>query len=629
MRRRTPLLNNDLVIGNEPDAGEISIPYSARAAHLHAIGRTRSGKSRFLADLITQDIRNLQGVTVFDPHSELYDYLVRWLSARPRLVRNRKLHLVDFSDESSVFSFNPLKIRHDDEAYGVASVLTEGLSKVFGNPKATDTPLIDATLNTIFVLLAHHRLPVAAAYSFLHERHAEVRSKLAEGHPNEYYRELGRTLATKKGKQFNDIMESSERRLRKLIGNPMMRRVFSQTTDTIDFREAMDRRDLLLFNLRPRDKRMSREGMQAIGTILLNTIFADAFTREPADKPIPHMLYVDEVQNYVNDDIEAILTEASKVGLYLSLSHQTLAQLRAAGDEIYSAVMACTLLKSVFSVSHQDAMEFVDDLFGDQIHPERIKENILTPHVVGHHIEEFANRTKGGGRTESRSRGHSHGLSFSRSTSETEAESEMQADVEASGHTLASGSMVGRGTTGTFSAEDDNQTHYSVMDGESSSNMEAVSSSTASINGRSTTHATSRSRGTSNSHAVSFSQGTAETSSWSEGYSEGLVSDIKWLKDKTWTLEDQRYDFAQIIARAEPRHGLFTIVNQGTIAFKTRDMPDLFRRPKAEAQLFEQSLSSGSIKLVEHADPDPLSEHLIENLEDDEVAPVFSYRIDK
>ena len=38
--------------------GLIKLPYSARAAHMHVIGRTRSGKSRFIADLIRQDIVN-------------------------------------------------------------------------------------------------------------------------------------------------------------------------------------------------------------------------------------------------------------------------------------------------------------------------------------------------------------------------------------------------------------------------------------------------------------------------------------------------------------------------------------------------------------------------------------------
>ena len=434
MRHRDILSRQrEFIIGTDGDGGKISIPYEARAAHLHAIGMTGVGKSRMLADYITQDIANQQGVTVFDPHSELYDLVVRWLADRPLLLGKRKLHLVDFSDENTVFSFNPLKINHPDEAYGVADVLTEGLSKVFGNPKATETPLIDATLNTIFVLLAQHQLPVAAAYVFLHERHADIRAKLAEGSPNEYYRELGLSLAHLKGKAFSDVMDSSERRLRKIIGNPMMRRVFSQTTDTIDFKSVMDNRDILLFNLRPRDKRLSDEGMRAVGTILLNTMFADARSREPDTKPEPHMLYIDEVQNYVNDDIEGILTAARKHGLYLTLSHQTLDQLRQAGDKIYSAVNTCTKLKAVFSVPHAEALEFVDDLFSDKIDPEKLKENVRSPHTVSHSIHKLKNESEGGGHSDTKTSGQAHGLAFSRSEAEMEAETEMSAHVDGVG----------------------------------------------------------------------------------------------------------------------------------------------------------------------------------------------------
>ncbi|MEL7513705.1 MAG: hypothetical protein AAGK03_03765 [Pseudomonadota bacterium] len=603
---RRPEPPSDMLVGTNENDEIISIPTEARAAHLHVIGRTRTGKSRFLADLISQDILGGRGVTLFDPHSELYDYLVQWLARRPMLAEHSNIHLVDFSDASSVFAFNPLKINQNEEAYGVAAVLTEGLSKVFGSPKATDTPLIDATLNTVFVLLAQHRLPVAAASYFLHERHSEIRAQLAEGHPNPYYQDLGRDLASRSGARFSDIMESSERRLRKLIGPERMRRVFSQTTDVIDFKRVMDQGETLLFNLRPRDKTMSRQGMQAIGTILLNTMFADAFTRDPFSKPTPHMFYIDEVQNYVNDDIEGILTEAAKVGMYLTLSHQTLGQLKQAGDAIYAAVMACTLLKAVMSVPHEDAMAFVDDLFGDQIDPERLKSNVLSPHVVGHRLEKFRNASEGGGRSDSWAEATSRSVSQGHSQSESYIDTDSWS--ETSSLSESSGTSFGESTGGNnvYQAETDEELHYGEAEGESSVSSESFSVSQASAVGGSTSHSNSASYSTNTTLGRSQSSGTTISRNWSEGWSESLMPEIEWLATQTRSIEDQRYEFAQQIARAKPRHGVFAVVNQGTISFKTRDVPDLAGRPDAVDKLLQTArLNSGSVRSVEDSDPEP------------------------
>ena len=56
--------------------GELVMPYSARECHMHVLGITRSGKSRFLFDCIKQDILNGYGVCLIDPHGELYDLVI-------------------------------------------------------------------------------------------------------------------------------------------------------------------------------------------------------------------------------------------------------------------------------------------------------------------------------------------------------------------------------------------------------------------------------------------------------------------------------------------------------------------------------------------------------------------------
>ena len=122
--------------------GVIKLPYSARGAHMHVIGRTRSGKSRFIADLIRQDIVNGHGVCVIDPHGELYDLTINWLAQNKRIAERRKnIHPVRFTDLGTTFRYNPLRISRPEEAFSVGSNVTNAITRVYGGKDPTETPL--------------------------------------------------------------------------------------------------------------------------------------------------------------------------------------------------------------------------------------------------------------------------------------------------------------------------------------------------------------------------------------------------------------------------------------------------------------------------------------------------------
>ena len=146
--------------------------------------------------------------------------------------------------------------------------------------------------------------------------------------------------------------------------------------------------------------------------LFTNNIFATAFDRDPESNPRPFYLYIDEVQNYVSDDIEEILSQAAKFGLYLTLSHQTLGHLAKAGEHIYKGVMSGTLLKAVFQIPFEEALVFADELFADEVDFEKIKENVRTPHMVGHRsvMVPTYSYTTGGGSTDVDSKGEADSL---------------------------------------------------------------------------------------------------------------------------------------------------------------------------------------------------------------------------
>src|SRR6266567_4402131 len=81
--RRSP--GNDLILGKMPGANRsLGLSRTERDKHLYICGGTGTGKSKFLENLIRQDIRNWSkskcGMLVLDPHGSLYDNLINWLA---------------------------------------------------------------------------------------------------------------------------------------------------------------------------------------------------------------------------------------------------------------------------------------------------------------------------------------------------------------------------------------------------------------------------------------------------------------------------------------------------------------------------------------------------------------------
>lgn len=93
---------------------------------------------------------------------------------------------------------------------------------------------------------------------------------------------------------------------------------------TINIYKALDGNNLIIFNLAD----LSGDTNEAFGRFLVTLIQSHAMRRDleqNKDEP-PIFLFIDEFQNYVNNSLEKILTQARKFGLHLILACQMLGQ---------------------------------------------------------------------------------------------------------------------------------------------------------------------------------------------------------------------------------------------------------------------------------------------------------------
>ena len=79
-----------------------------RETHMHVIGATRTGKSKFLEHMIREDIIAGNGLCLIDPHFQLYEAVLKWIVDNG-LEARRKIILLGPSEGEWIFGFNPLK----------------------------------------------------------------------------------------------------------------------------------------------------------------------------------------------------------------------------------------------------------------------------------------------------------------------------------------------------------------------------------------------------------------------------------------------------------------------------------------------------------------------------------------
>lgn len=572
--------------------GTIMLPYASRAAHMHVIGRTRSGKSRFIADLIRQDISHGHGVCVLDPHGELYDLTVNWLTENQDALRYRKnIHPVCFTDPASTFRYNPLHIDDPDDAYTVASNVSSAITSIYGGKEQTETPLLSFVLDVTCTILALRGLPLAAAKYFLMNSSfdRELRRKISEGIPDEYYRARGLEMLDMSPREFRENVASAGRRLHQFFKNPFVERIFASTENTASLSRAMDERHVLLLNTSDQGGRVDFDQLRTIGMLFVNNIFGVARKRDPKSDPTPFFLYIDEAQNYLSNDIEHILSQAAKRGLYLTLSHQFLGQLVATGELIYNGVMSGTLIKAVFGVTMSDADVFVDELFADHIDFERVKEKLKSPHAVGHEITQLRGR----------STGRAQAVTRAETSARARSESEGETTSEGHSHGTALGTSIGAAlgsvsanSSSTFVPDDPALQALGVTIGASEGLNASQSQAETTTETENYSNSTSRTWSSSTVESEAQSEGTSDQTSESDSIGEALKPVIEWFSTTAYSLEEQRYALKRALAYQSARHGFIAVRREGTIGFTSRDVPDPIDIPEAEARVLARLIEA-------------------------------------
>src|SRR5258708_22184599 len=134
---------NDLNLGLLPGrAASLQFPRTARDKHLYVCGSTGTGKSKFLENLIRQDIiawrKSKCGLLVLDPHGSLYDGLINWMAWNNI---DRPVIPIDLRQDDWVVSYNVLRQRTLPDPAVLVDNVVDAMAYVWGQGGTNQTPL--------------------------------------------------------------------------------------------------------------------------------------------------------------------------------------------------------------------------------------------------------------------------------------------------------------------------------------------------------------------------------------------------------------------------------------------------------------------------------------------------------
>ena len=364
--RQAPPPNNivseGLILGHNTYRGDdtqIKIGCDDRRRHMYAIGQTGTGKSAFLGELIKQDIKNGDGVCVIDPHGDLVE------SALECIPKERADDVILFDPSNTQKPLGLNLLEYDEKYPEQKTFVINEMIKIFDklyDLKTTGGPMFEQYMRNAMLLI----MDDPSSGSTLIEiskvlADADFRKYKLSKCKNYIVTNFWQKEAEKAGGEaaLANMVPYITSKLTQFISNDTMRPIIGQQKSSINFREIMDNKKIILVNLSK--GKIGEMNAYLLGLVIVGKILVSSLSRTdiPQEERKDFYLYIDEFQNFTTDSISTILSEARKYRLVLSVAHQFLGQLP---EEIQKSVFGNVGTMVSFRIGPEDA-EFMTKQF--------------------------------------------------------------------------------------------------------------------------------------------------------------------------------------------------------------------------------------------------------------------------
>jgi CxxC-x17-CxxC domain-containing protein len=322
-----------------------------RRRHMYFIGKTGMGKSTILENMIVQDIRAGRGVAVVDPHGDLAEKIIEY-------IPNDRINDVIYfnpADMEYPFAFNVVEQVEPHLRHLVASGLIGVFQKLWADSWG---PRLEYILrNTILAILDYPGSTLLGVTRMLSDK--KFRKKVIEKIQDPVVKAFWVNEFSSYADKFaSEAVSPIQNKVGQFLSSSLIRNIVGQVKSTINIREVMDNKKILILNLSK--GRIGEDNSALLGAMMITKIQLAAMSRVeiPERDRQDFYLYIDEFQNFTTESFANILSEARKYRLNLIMAHQYIEQL---GEVVQPAIFGNVGTMIVFRVGAADAEELVKE----------------------------------------------------------------------------------------------------------------------------------------------------------------------------------------------------------------------------------------------------------------------------
>jgi len=320
-----------------------------RFRHIWVVGKTGTGKSTLIANMVIDDLKKGRGIGVIDPHGELCETVLNYIPS------NRINDTIYFNpaDREYPMIINPLEVKNKEEAELVVSGIVSVFNKIFGfswgprleyilrNVLLSLSVIPDTTLAHVITALTN-----PAYRKWMVDQMKEHGSDpiLLGFWENEFNK--------MQDKQREEAVAPILNKVGQFVTSPLIRRIIGQPKSSISIDDVMNQEKIFLANLS--QGKLGEDNAALIGAMLITKFQLAAMRRvEIEEKERKNFfLYVDEFQNFATPSFMKILSEARKYRLSLMLANQYMAQIP---EEVQKSILGNAGSMVSFTVGADDS----------------------------------------------------------------------------------------------------------------------------------------------------------------------------------------------------------------------------------------------------------------------------------
>lgn len=337
-----------------------------RRQHMYVLGKSGTGKSVLLSNLIAQNIQNGDGLCLVDPHGELVEEVLELIP--PHRVKD----VIYFNPADTDFHIGFNVIQLDDPKYKhlVASGLMGIFTKIWANAWSSRMEYI--LNNAILALLDTPGTTLLGIPRILVDKDyrqmiiGNLKDPVVKAfwvHEYEQWRDQFR----------NEAIAPIQNKVGQFLSTSIIRNVVGQQKSTINIFDIMNEKKIFLVNVSK--GRVGEDNSALLGGMIITKIQLATMERVriPESERQDFYLYVDEFQNFATDAFSNILSEARKYRLNLIIAHQYTAQLATKeSTAVRDAVFGNVGTMIIFRVGADDA-----DFLEKEFEPEFMAQDLV------------------------------------------------------------------------------------------------------------------------------------------------------------------------------------------------------------------------------------------------------------